>query len=92
MECGSRNAEVGKHKQVTEDRRQRSEDRKQMADDGRKRTEGRGQRTDDRRQGCLNSEWGSDWKVEVGMRPPARRSHRGLRPGGKVEVTGRRKR
>jgi hypothetical protein len=25
-------------------------------------------------------------KVEVGMRPPARRGHRGLRPGGKGEL------
>jgi hypothetical protein len=77
---------------MTEGRGQRTEDRGQRTDDRRQRTEGRGQMTDDRRQGCLNSEWGSDWKVEVGMRPPARRSHRGLRPGGKVEVTGRRKR
>ena len=49
--------------------------------------------------GMRKSEYGSDWNAEVGMRnaektgmrPPARRGHRGLRPGGKVEVTGRSK-
>ncbi len=28
---------------------------------------------------------GEVWKVEFGMRPPARKGYRGLRPGGKAE-------
>jgi hypothetical protein len=40
-------------------------------------TEDRGQRAEGRGQRLLNS--------EVGMRPPARRGNRGLRPGGKSE-------
>jgi len=67
LECGSRNAEVGKHKQVTEDRRHRSEDRKQMADDGRKRTEYRRQR--DFEFGIRNGEVTGKWKSECGLRP-----------------------
>ena len=29
---------------------------------------------------------GGDGKLEVGMRPPAHRGHRGLRPGGNAEL------
>jgi hypothetical protein len=35
---------------------------------------------------------GEVWKVALGMRPPARRGHRGLRPGGKSELGEERRR
>ena len=31
------------------------------------------------------TQWECDGNSEVGMRPPARRGHMGLRPGGKAE-------
>jgi hypothetical protein len=49
-----------------------TEDRGQKSEDG-------GQKSVDRRQKSEDRVW----KWEVGMRPPARRGHRGLRPEGK---------
>jgi len=39
-------------------------------------------------QGLVGRGSGEDRKVELGMRPPARRGYRGLRPGGSVEIEG----
>ena len=36
--------------------------------------------------GLSAREMGGELKAEFGMRPPARRDHRGLRPGGKAEM------
>jgi len=70
--------------QMTEDRGQRAEGRGQGTESRGQRTEDRGlktgyrgQRTEDGGQRRLNSEFG--------MRPPAHRGHRGLRPGGNAE-------
>ena len=61
---------------MTEVRGQKSEDRRQRAEDRRQITDYRAQMTED---GILKSE-----NLEDGMRPPA---CRGLRPGGKWELT-----
>jgi len=63
--------------QRAEDRGQKTAGRGQMAED-------RGQRADDRGQISENRGQRSELS-EVGMRPPARRGHRGLRPGGNAE-------
>jgi hypothetical protein len=94
-------------RQMTEDRGQMTEDRDQRTVDGRQMTEDRGQMTDGRRQRSEGRKQRTDDRRqmtgEFGIRPPAspscrlylragsRRGHRGLRPGGNGEVTGRSK-
>ncbi len=71
---------------MTDDRRQMTEDRRQM-------TEDRGQKTEEQECGSRNAECGIEEhrteEQECGMRPPARRGHRGLRPGGNGKAKGR---
>ena len=61
---------------MTEGRRQKAEDRRQKTEDRRQMTDYRAQMAED---GILKSE-----NLEDGMRPPA---CKGLRPGGKWELT-----
>jgi hypothetical protein len=75
-EGGSRNAEVGRWKKTYRAWRiaLKIEDGLWVSGVSKKVTDSRCQKTEDREK-----------DVEVGMRPPARRGHRGLRPGGKAE-------
>ena len=70
--------------QTPEGRGQRAVDRGQGTEGSGQRTEDRGLKTGDRGQ---RTEDGGQRRLnsEFGMRPPARRGHRGLRPGGNAE-------